>query len=39
MVKDLKPEEIADFQKLVDQGVAYGLVKQKIDVKSMLKSY
>ena len=32
MVKDLKPEEIADFQKLVDQGVAYGLVKQKIVV-------
>jgi NitT/TauT family transport system substrate-binding protein len=39
MVKDLKPEEVSDFQRLVDQGVAYGLVKQKIDVKSMLKSF
>ena len=39
MVKDLKPQEIADFQNLVDQGTAYGLVKGKIDVKTMLKSY
>jgi len=39
MVKDLKPDEIADFQKLVDQATAFGLVKQKIDVKTMLKSY
>jgi hypothetical protein len=39
MVSDLKPDEINDFQRLVDQATAYGLVKQKIDVKTMLKSY
>lgn len=39
MVKDLKPEEINDFQRLVDQGVAYGLVNKKIDVKSMIKAF
>lgn len=39
MVKDLKPAEIADFQNLVDQATAYGLVKSKIDVKTMLKTY
>ena len=39
MVRDLKPAEIADFQNLVDQATAYGLVKSKIDVKSMLKTY
>ena len=39
MVKDLKPDEIADFQKLVDQATAFGLVKQKIDVRSMLRAF
>ena len=39
MVKDLKPAEIADFQNLVDQATAYGLVKSKVDVKTMLKTY
>ncbi len=39
MVRDLKPAEIADFQNLVDQATAYGLVKSKIDVKTMLKTY
>ena len=39
MVKDLKPQEIADFQNLVDQATAYGLVKSKVDVKTMLKTY
>ena len=39
MVRDLKPAEIADFQNLVDQATAYGLVKTKVDVKSMLKTY
>ena len=39
MVRDLKPQEIADFQNLVDQATAYGLVKTKVDVKSMLKTY
>ncbi len=39
MVRDLKPQDIADFQNLVDQATAYGLVKSKVDVKSMLKTY
>ena len=39
MVKDLKPDEIADFQKLVDQATAFGLVKQKIDARSMLRAF
>jgi NitT/TauT family transport system substrate-binding protein len=39
MVKDLKPAEIADFQNLVDQATVSGLVKSKIDVKTMLKTY
>jgi hypothetical protein len=39
MVRDLKPQEIADFQNLVDQATTYGLVKGKIDVKTMLKTY
>ncbi len=39
MVKDLKPAEIADFQNLVDQATAYGLVKSKIDVRSFLKTF
>lgn len=39
MVKDLKPDEIADFQKLVDQATTFGLVKQKIDVRSMLRAF
>lgn len=39
MVKDLKPTEIADFQKLVDQATAYGLVKSKIDVRTILKTF
>lgn len=39
MVRDLKPAEVADFQNLVDQATTYGLVKSKIDVKTMLKTY
>jgi NitT/TauT family transport system substrate-binding protein len=39
MVKDLKPAEIADFQNLVDQATAYGLVKSKIDVRTILKTF
>jgi NitT/TauT family transport system substrate-binding protein len=39
MVKDLKPAEIDDFQKLVDQAVAYGLIKSKIDVRTALKTF
>jgi len=39
MVRYLKPAEIADFQNLVDQATAAGLVKSKVDVRSMLKTY
>lgn len=39
MVKDLSPAQIADFQTLVDQATTAGLVKNKIDVKSFLKTY
>jgi len=39
MVRDLKPAEIADFQKLTDLAVGAGLVKNKIDVKTFLKTY
>ena len=39
MVRDLKPQEIADLQSLVDQATAYGLVKTKVDVKPMLKTF
>ncbi len=39
MVRDLSPAQIADFQKLTDLATAAGLVKNKIDVKSFLKTY
>jgi len=39
MVKDLKPEDVADFQRFVDLGVGFGVVKEKIDVKTFLKAY
>jgi NitT/TauT family transport system substrate-binding protein len=39
MVKDLAPADIADFQKFVSLGVDMGVVKEKIDVKTMLKAY
>ena len=39
MIRDLKPQDLADFQNLIDQATAYGLVKEKIDAKSFLKVY
>jgi NitT/TauT family transport system substrate-binding protein len=39
MVKDLKPEDLADFQRFVDLGVGFGVVKEKVDVKTFLKAY
>ncbi len=39
MIKDLKPQDLADFQNLIDQATAYGLVKEKIDAKSFIKVY
>ncbi|MDM0017006.1 ABC transporter substrate-binding protein [Variovorax saccharolyticus] len=39
MVKDLKPEDVADFQRFVDLGVGFGVVKEKVDVKTFLKAY
>ena len=39
MVRDLTPQQIADFQKLVDFAVEGGIVKSKIDVKTFLKTY
>lgn len=39
MVKDLKLQDIADFQNLVNQATAFGLVKEKVDVKTMLKTF
>ena len=39
MVKDLKSDDIADFQRFVDLGVGFGVVKEKIDVKTFLKAY
>jgi len=39
MARDLTPQDIADFQNLIDQATTYGLVKQKIDAKSFIKVY
>jgi NitT/TauT family transport system substrate-binding protein len=38
MVRDLSAQDIADFQKFVDLAVAQGVVREKIDVKSFLRS-
>ncbi|MFC0385600.1 ABC transporter substrate-binding protein [Muricoccus vinaceus] len=37
MVRDMAPQEIADFQKFVDLAVAQGVVRSAIDVKSFLR--
>jgi NitT/TauT family transport system substrate-binding protein len=37
MVKEMSPQDYADFQKFVDIGVETGVVKGAIDVKSFLK--
>ncbi|SHI37632.1 NitT/TauT family transport system substrate-binding protein [Roseomonas rosea] len=37
MVKDMAPQDIADFQKFVDLAVAQGVVRSAIDVKSFLR--
>lgn len=37
MVKDMAPQEIADFQKFVDLGVQQGVVRGAIDVKTFLR--
>jgi hypothetical protein len=39
MIRDMKPQEVADFQNLVDQATAYGLVKSKVDVKTIIKAF
>jgi NitT/TauT family transport system substrate-binding protein len=39
MVKDLKPQDLSDFQKFVDIGVAQGVVKGAVDTKSMVKAF
>jgi NitT/TauT family transport system substrate-binding protein len=36
MVKDLTEEQIGDFQKFIDVGAELGVVKAKVDVKTML---
>lgn len=38
MVKDLKPGDLADFQRFVDLGVGFGVVKEKIDVNTFVKA-
>ncbi|MBI0536140.1 ABC transporter substrate-binding protein [Roseomonas sp. KE2513] len=37
MVKDMSPQEVADFQKFVDLAVAQGVVRGAVDVKSFLR--
>lgn len=39
MVKDLKADDVTDFQRFVDLGVGFGVVKERIDVKTFLKAY
>jgi NitT/TauT family transport system substrate-binding protein len=39
MVKDLKAQDLGDFQKFVDIGVNQGVVRGAVDVKSMVKAY
>ena len=39
MIKDLTPRDLADFQKFVDLGVEFGVVKGAVDVKSMIKAF
>ncbi|MBA2960559.1 MULTISPECIES: ABC transporter substrate-binding protein [Ramlibacter] len=39
MVKDLKAQDLTDFQKFVDIGVAQGVVKGAVDTKSMVKAF
>jgi NitT/TauT family transport system substrate-binding protein len=38
MVKDLAPQDVADFQKFVDLAVAQGVVRNAIDVKTFLRA-
>jgi NitT/TauT family transport system substrate-binding protein len=38
MVRDLTAENIADFQKFVDLAVAQGVVRDRVDVRSFLRS-
>ena len=39
MIKDLSARDLADFQKFVDLGVEFGVVKGAVDVKSMIKAF
>lgn len=39
MVRDLDPIELVDFQRFVNIGTDMGVVKTKVDVRSMLKTY
>jgi len=39
MVKDMTARDYADFQKFVDLGVEFGVVKGAVDVKSMIKAF
>jgi NitT/TauT family transport system substrate-binding protein len=39
MVKDLDATDLVDFQRYMNMGVEMGVVKSKIDIRSMLKTY
>ncbi|MEN3363463.1 MAG: NitT/TauT family transport system substrate-binding protein [Burkholderiales bacterium] len=39
MIKDLRPVDYVDFQKFIDVAVENGIIKDKIDVKTIVKAF
>ncbi|MBW0172063.1 MAG: ABC transporter substrate-binding protein [Hydrogenophaga sp.] len=39
MAADLSPADVADFQKFLDLGVEFGVIKDKVDAKALLKAF
>jgi NitT/TauT family transport system substrate-binding protein len=39
MVGDLSPADVGDFQKFLDIGTELGVVKEKIDGKSLVRAF
>ena len=39
MAKDLAPADVADFQKFLDLGVEFGVIKDKVDGKALVKAF
>ena len=39
MAADLSPADVADFQKFLDLGVEFGVIKDKVDGKALVKAF